>query len=124
VVVETNLPVESSSDPQVWRNSRWQFPVVGDVPFVIAGRDLLAVPAPSAAKSGTAKELGRAVDTSAKVGRLPGVSSVPEVGAATGAARTVRDLFGLWGGTRSEPPPTQLVVILRPRPGPAEAGKR
>lgn len=124
VLVETNLPVETASDPQVWRNGRWQFPVVADAPFVIAGRDLLAIAAPGTGKSGEAAQLGKAIDTGSRVARLPGVSSVPEVGAATGVAATVRDLFGIWGGSRKEPPPTQLVVIVRPRAAQAEAEKK
>ena len=125
VLIETNLPVESANDTQVWRNSRWQFPVVEDVPFVIAGRDLLALPGGtgSGGRSGTSNQLGRAADTGSAVARLPGVSSAPEVGAGAGVVGTVRDLFGLWG-PKKEPPPTQLVVVLRPRPGSPDGGKR
>ncbi len=45
---------------------------------------------------------------------LPGVSNVPQIGQASGVVGTVRELFGLWG-SRSEPPPNHLLVLVRPR---------
>jgi hypothetical protein len=123
VIVETNLPVDSASDPKVWRNSRWEFPVTAGVPFGIAGPDLLAVAEPGNVGSSTESRLGKAADTTSTVAGLPGVSNVPEASATSGVIGAVRDLFGLWG-PRKEPPPTQLVVVLRPRLGSGESGKR
>jgi hypothetical protein len=116
VTVETNLPVDAAAnDSSIWRRSRWEVSVTEGLPFAIAGADLLAVVDPNApAGSATLGRLGNVAETASTVGGMPGVSNAPAVGAAGGVIGAVRDLFGLWG-TQSGPPPTHLLVLVRPQ---------
>jgi hypothetical protein len=70
VTIETNVPVEESSDPSVMRRARWEMEVLPGEPFAVAGAQLLAVPA--AVKSGGSK-FGRALKTMGAIARMPGV---------------------------------------------------
>ena len=116
VTVETNLPVEAAKDPAIWRRSRWEVSVAEGLPFAIAGADLLAVVDPNAPPgSATMGRLGNVAETASTLGGMPGVSNAPAVGAAGGVIGAVRDLFGLWGGPRNEPPATHLLVLVRPQ---------
>jgi len=98
VVIETNLPVEGSTDPSINRRARWELVGATDEPFGLAGAELLAMPQVAKFPS----RLGRVLDTANQARGLPGIG---------GRTNYVPGYVPYYDKSKN----TQLLAVFRPR---------